>query len=652
MCGFLTVYSANPKHQAKKEQVQAGLDAIYHRGPDENNIWISNDQRMVMGHTRLSIIGLGNGLQPISDQSGALHLVVNGEFYDFERIRDELRAKGYHFSTESDSEIALYLYKEYGTKGLERLRGEFAMVLYDAQQNCVIAMRDRMGIKPLFYGEYDGKIYFASEAKAIINAGVPAVWDEVAYVTRSFYLDNSSLFKYVNAVTPGHMMLLTPSGMKQHCYWDIEYNDAGVEDPFVAGKDEKTLIRDVHDAIAESVRLRLRADVPVGIYLSGGVDSSAMLGMATELSGKSMDAFNLSFVEMEDYDENRFARLAAERAGAKFHTIPVTQDDLADNYEKALWHNETPFFNAHGVAKFMLSGIVRDNGIKAVLTGEGADEVFAGYPHFKRDMVLFNSQNQDPEVIANMREKILASQAGYTQSNMPKDVSWLTEQIGHGISWLDNQAGWFTALQEMYSDDVASRYGSIEPYRMFFNTLDHRKLQNIDPVHRSMYLWAKSYLPAFVLTTLGDRMEMGHSVEGRVPLLDHHVVEMAAKLPVHMKIRNSTEKYIFREAMKNYLPVELYERKKHYFRAPPATLLRNGRLFQLVRDTLNSQALEKLPFYNAAKVRKLIDELPDMSRERQALLDPMIMELTSMCMLQNQYNMTVDSDMMAQEVAA
>ena len=641
MCGFLTVYSSNTAEQVSAEQVKRGINEIKHRGPDENSVWESEDSRMIMGHARLSIIGLDNGLQPIHNTDNSIHIVVNGEFYDFERIRDELKLQGCQFKTASDSEIALHLYSLYGTKGLHQLRGEFSLVIFDQRQNTVIAMRDRAGVKPLFFSEYQGRYYFASEIKAIIGAGVDAVWDESSYNSRAFYLSNHTLFKDIKSVAAGHMMTVTPSGATDACYWDIDYKDA--ETLNASNVSDEDYIQQVHDSIETAVKLRLRSDVPVGIYLSGGVDSSAILGMATQLSGRPLDAFNLSFGEMEDYDENRFARLAAETHGAKFHTINVTQKDLADNFEKAVWHNETPFFNAHGVAKYILSGIVEKSGNKVVLTGEGADEVFGGYPHFKRDMALFNSENQDPAVIESMLAKIKKNNTGYTHQGLPKDIEWLTEQLGHGVSWLDNQAGWFKELQGVYSDSQIEQFGQVEPYRLFFNQLDHRKLESIDPVHRSMYLWAKSFLPNFVLTTLGDRMEMAHSIEGRIPLLDHHVMELAAQLPVHLKIRGNTEKYVFREAMKQYLPHELYTRKKHYFRAPPSTLLQKGPLFELVNDTLNSSDLDRIPFFNAAKVRALLAELPTMSPQRQALLDPMLMELTSLCMLQRKFNMKTAS---------
>jgi len=647
MCGFIGVYQSK-RNSISDQSILDALAAINHRGPDEHSLWRDPGERAVLGHTRLSIIGLDNGMQPIVADEGDLAVIVNGEFYDHERIRAELQAEGAIFKTASDSEIALHLYRRSGMAGLKELRGEFAMVLFDRRRRLMLAVRDRLGIKPLFYTQHEGNWYFASEIKALLAAGVNPTWDENAYASRAFYLRDHTLFEGVRSVQPGCWVMVDHGGLHSGRYWDMEFARRDTPAP----SDEAGMIEAVRASIEEAVRLRLRADVPMGVYLSGGIDSSAMLGMATALKGEPLDAFNLSFTDMDDYDENRFARMAAEHNGARFHTIEITQDDLADNFEQAVWHNETPFFNAHGVAKYILSKEVRKAGLKVVLTGEGADEVFAGYPHFRRDMLLYNNEQQDPKVIDLLRQRIQANEQGYTNAHMPHDIHWMVDQLKHGVSWLDNQAGWFKALESLYRGDFRDHFTGVDPYRQFFDRLDHSKLADRDPVHNSMYLWAKSYLPNFVLTTLGDRMEMANSIEGRVPLLDHHVVELACQLPVWMKVRGATEKYVFREAMRPYLPKALYERKKHYFRAPPATLQQQGRLWQLVQDTLHSRDLDALPFFDAAKVRSLLKQLPTLSAQEQGLLDPMLMELTSLCLLQRRYRMSGQSWNTLSEVAA
>ncbi len=647
MCGFISTYG----NTVDKSKIISALTAINHRGPDEQNYWQEKSGIASLGHVRLSIMGLDNGLQPISDAEGDIQLIVNGEFYDFEKIRRELKAQGCVFRYDSDSEIALHLYKTAGMAGLEKLRGEFSLVLFDTKHKKLIAMRDRIGIKPLYWAEYEGTFYVGSEIKALLAAGLPAEWDVDSYVNRQLYLDNGTLFNRVKSVPPGHFLSITPGGSRLQCYWDIEYEKAdnlnSNDNPT-----ESEMTKKVHDTVRESLELRLRSDVPMAFYLSGGIDSSALLGMSSDILGKPVDAFNLSFTDMDDFDENRFARLAAEKTNARFNTVEINQDTLADNFEKALWHNEIPFFNAHGVAKYILSGSVKKAGFKAVITGEGADELFAGYPHFRRDMLLYNTENQDSEVINPLLNKLRKSESKAGDNTNPADVEWIYSQLGHGVSWLDKYSGGFKDLQKLYSNDIAGAYKDIEPYKEFFNRIDHRKLKDIDPVHRSMYLWAKSYLPNLVCTTLGDRMEMANSIEGRVPLLDHKLIELSASIPVSMKIKGGVEKHIFREAMKPYIPNELYKRKKHYFRAPPSSLLQDGRLFELTQDTLRSSLLEKIPFFDAAKVRKLLDDLPNMPIHEQARLDPLIMEITSLCMLQDQFNITLPSNIEVDAVAA
>lgn len=639
MCGIAARFLGRGRARSDPGEFRNCLDALRHRGPESAATWEDSRGRCTLGHTRLALIGLDNGAQPISDSQADLHLVVNGEFYGYEALRGELRSRGYRFETESDSEVALKLYREWGTAGLHRLRGEFALLLYDAQQNMLIGMRDRVGVKPLFYAEHDGAILFASEAKALFALGVPAIWDEEAYCSRAFYLGDRTLFAGVRAVRPGQMVLATRAGLTQQTYWDFDFSGHDANAPADA-LCEKDAVERMRASIEESVGLRMRADVPIAIYLSGGIDSSAMLGVASQIAGRPLEAFNISFPEDEALDERRFAQIAADHNNAVLHDVPVRSNDLADHFEDAIWHNETPFFNSHGIAKYLLSRAVRDAGYKAVITGEGADEVFGGYPHFRRDAILFNPEGQDPGFIKAAREKLRSAEAAYQQPTPPADVSWLTERLGHGVSWIDNQAGWFAQLTTMMSEQAAILSKVMAPYRMLYNLVDHRRLMGVEPVHRSMYLWAKTFLPAFVLTTLGDRMEMAHSVEGRVPLLDHHVIETACRLPVNMKIRGPVEKYVFREAMRPYLPEALYKRKKHYFRAPPSTAKREARLHELVRDVINGRDLEALPFFDPKKVRRFVDDLDAMPESQRAAFDPALMEITSLCLLQRRYGIS------------
>ncbi|KAF2991190.1 asparagine synthase (glutamine-hydrolyzing) [Methylocystis sp. MJC1] len=637
MCGFLAIFHTGGHHDLRAALLD-GVSVIRHRGPNERGIWVDPSGKVGLAHARLSIIGLGNGRQPISSQDGSVHLVVNGEFYDYEQIRDELVARGCVFRTDSDSEIALHLYCEFGAAGLERLRGEFALVIYDANERHMIVMRDRFGIKPVFVTEHDGTIYIGSEIKALIAAGVPAIWDEDAYISRGFYLENKTLFRKIRSVTPGHFLTVSSSGLREHSYWDLDFPTA--ESLERGTFEEENIVPELREKILEAVKLRMRSDVPIAVYLSGGVDSAAMLGCATHLNGAPLDAFNLSFTDSESYDERGFAEQAATHAGARFHAIPVNQDDLADNFSEALWHNETPFFNAHGVAKFILSRAVRDAGVKVVITGEGSDEIFAGYPHFRRDMLLYNAQRQDKELVTKLRANLNSADATYADEVLPPDAAWMAAQLGHGVSWVNNQASWLAPLRELYDEETRWRWEKMGPYRRFYSGVAQSRINGRDPVHKSMYLWAKTFLPNFVLTTLGDRMEMAHSVEGRVPLLDHHLAEYACRIPVWLKIKGGVEKHVFREAMRPFIPDALYRRKKHYFRAPPAMLGEKNRLSQLVEDTIHGDALQDIPFFDTTLVRRAWSDAAKESPARRALLDPVFMEIASLCSIQRSFRMS------------
>jgi asparagine synthase (glutamine-hydrolysing) len=335
-----------------------------------------------MGHARLSIIDLETGNQPIANEDESVHIVVNGEFYDHDRIRRELRAAGHRLRTASDSEIALHLYEDLGASFLQLLRGEFAFALWDDSNQVLLAARDRFGIKPLFYAQVGDTIYVASEIKALFAAGVAARWDHAA-VHRRLIMTNlcdETLFQGVRQVPPGHYLLADRSGIRLVRYWDFDYprdDEPGLKLDFPAQ------VERVRELLFESVRLRLRADVPVGCYLSGGIDSCSVLGIASRLSAKPLAAFTISF-EQENLDEAVVAREMAEQAGATFHCFRVNGDVRADYLVDAVVQNENLILT-NGVAKYVLSKRVRDLGYKVVMTGEGSDEIFGGYHEFHVD---------------------------------------------------------------------------------------------------------------------------------------------------------------------------------------------------------------------------------------------------------------------------
>ena len=639
MCGIVAMYSA--REPIRADTLERATLRLAHRGPDGQRTWLSADHRVGLGHARLSIIDLATGAQPIAGEDEALQIVVNGEFYDFERTQRDLEGRGHRLRTRSDSEIALHLYEDFGTACLRHLRGEFAFVLWDGPNDTLFAARDRFGIKPLYYTTHRGTLYLASEIKALLAAGVPARWDRAAFFQANHFLGiptDRTLFEGIYPVPPGHYLLASGGQVRLIRYWDFDYPAA--VDARQTGPDAEYAERFRH-ALDEAVRLRLRADVPVGCYLSGGLDSCAVLGLAARHLSEPIRAFTLTF-DSALHDEGAIAREMAAHAGADFQPIPIRQADLADHFADATWQAETLCFNGHGVAKYLLSRAVRDAGYKVVLTGEGSDEILAGYAHFRRDLLLHHAQGQDAQAVRQLLEQLQAtnpvSRGTLLPDGEPPPLASVRRTLGFVPSWLEAHATVATRLRALFAADFAAEFAGRDPYRVFLNGLDVAgQLAGREPVNQSLYLWSKAGLPNYILAVLGDRMEMAHSVEGRVPFLDHHVVELVRDLPMAQKIRGMTEKYVLREAARPVLSATVYGRQKHPFAAPPAALAPGERLYELVQETLRGPVMASLPFYDRAKVVALLDDLPALDIDARAALDPVLMILVSACCLHQRY---------------
>jgi asparagine synthase (glutamine-hydrolysing) len=640
MCGIVAFFSSE---RPNAEVLQIATQRLAHRGPDGQRQWLAADGRVGLGHARLSIIDLTTGDQPLTNENERLHLVVNSEFYDFERIRRELQQRGHVFRTRSDSEIALHLYEELGPQCLHHLRGEFAFILWDEPNQMLFAARDRFGIKPLFYSVHQGVLYLASEIKALFAAGVPARWDPAAFYqahTFSFVLSGErTLFAGVHQVSPGHYLLATPQSLAVHRYWDFDYPTAE-KTPAI---DEREAIERFRATLDEAVRLRLRADVPVAAYLSGGIDSCAVLGLAARHRSDRIHAFTLTFDQAE-YDESDIAREMAGRAGAEFVPIPISQADLAEAFPEAIAQAETLCINAHGVAKFLLSKAVREAGFKVVLTGEGSDEILAGYPPFRRDMVLYNMQGQDEDTVRQLLDELRQANPVSRGLLLPEgqtaSLAAARRLLGFVPTWLEANAATGFRLRGVLADSFLDEFHESDPCYAFFSGFDvHGQMTGREPVHQSLYLWAKASLPNYVLSFLGDRMEMAHSIEGRVPFLDHHVVELACSLPVSLKIRGQTEKYLLREATRDVLIDRVYRRHKHPFLSPPAAACDDGQLHALLQDTLRGSAGAAMSFYDHRRIVALLDQLPKLDVGQRTALDAALMIVLSATILNQRYRL-------------
>jgi asparagine synthase (glutamine-hydrolysing) len=641
MCGIVAFFSRSlPMSEAVMHQA---TESLHHRGPDGKRHWMSQDSRVALGHARLSIIDLTTGDQPIASEDGRTRIVVNGEFYGYEAIQRELEASGHRLRTRSDSEIALHLYEDLGPQCLHRLRGEFAFVIWDETNRTIFAARDRFGIKPLFYAFHNESLYLASEVKALFAAGVPAKWDPESVYHCVEYGGHQmrTLFDGVFQVPPGHYLTATDRHIQINQYWDFNYPKAnGVTSP----RSDADYAEEFRHALEEAVRVRLRADVPVGCYLSGGLDSCAILGLAARHHPGSIRAFTLTF-DRAEYDEGEIAREMAAKAGADFFPIPIRQDDLADHFADAISQSETLCFNAHGVAKYLLSRAVRDAGYKVVLTGEGSDEILGGYPHFRRDMLLYNAQGQDPKVVAGLLQELdnrnPVSRGLLLPDGEAGPLDRVKKLLGFVPSWIEAFSARSWKMRALFSGGFLEQFGDREGFQPFLGEVDVRgQLAGRDPLHQSLYMWAKTALPGYILTMLGDRMEMALSVEGRVPFLDHHVVEVIRSQPVNQKVRGMTEKYVLREAARDVITDTVYRRQKHPFLSPPATLNPDQRLNAFVQDTLRGPILASIPFFDRSKVVGLLDDLNTMDDGARVANDQTLMTLVSACVLHKRFRLS------------
>jgi asparagine synthase (glutamine-hydrolysing) len=633
MCGIVALHSSGRPVSAAA--ISRAVAALHHRGPDGQGTWIAPDGRTGLGHARLSIIDLEGGVQPIANETSDVRIVVNGEFYGYEEIRQRLEAAGHRFRTRSDSEIALHLYEDHGVEAVRHLRGEFAFTIWDARKQTLYAFRDRYGIKPLFYSQHNGVLYIASEMKALFAAGVPARWDlESVYFGVGLRGARRTLFEGVFAVPPGCYLEAGPGGVRLQQYWDIDYPRAGERPP---PGSEAELREEFRALLEESVRLRLRADVPVACYLSGGLDSCCILGLAARHSSGPLRAFTLRF-EDADYDEGDVAAEMAAHAGAEHLSYTMREDDLADGFADAVFHAEGTCRNTHGIAKFLLSRRVREAGFKVVLTGEGADEVLAGYPHFRQDMLISGDAGGKRDQVLKQLEELHranpVSRGRLLTTRADRSSALMEELLGYTPSWVMSRFGALKGRHLPLAYDRFSAFAGRDPGELLLSGLDPaRRLAGRAAVHQALYLWAKSMLPNYILATLGDRMEMAHSVEGRLPFLDHKVGEFLQRVPLKMKIQGQVEKYLLREATRDVVTQTVYRRQKHPFLAPQMSFAPGSRFFELAQDTLRSTAVDAVPFFDAPRVREVADLLPKMDPERRQVAEPRLLFLMSVVFL-------------------
>ncbi|MDM4018480.1 asparagine synthase (glutamine-hydrolyzing) [Roseiconus lacunae] len=600
MCGITGFWNPSRKNEREMRFVLDGmLDVLDHRGPDERGSRLYVDQGLALGHTRLSIVGLDHGHQPIEAEGGDYAITVNGELYGYKRIRTELACESLECSGKSDSAVALPLYLKHGLSFVERLRGEFAIVLYDHREQRLVLVRDRFGIKPLYYAMNDGGIAWGSEVKSILkHPDVPPKLCPKAAIHQMMQVmvPGSTAFEGVNALLPGHMLIVQRDGdrliAKQTRWWDLEFPTSHESNPnpdeYVAG---------VKERLIDAVATRLEADVPVGCYLSGGIDSCSILGLATTLQQSPVKAFTIAF-DSDAYDESNIAKLMAERTGAEQELLRLTEKELyGPAFERATWHAERTFYNTLAVAKWHMSRRVRACNYKAVVTGEGSDELFGGYPFFKQDWLGRDDDGGGIFAGAILAEEDL------------QHPDWM-DLCGFTPSWIQPWMLTLKRVRPLLSQELQDLLVEYDPVGEVARAIDADQVRGRHRLDISQYTWSKTMLEGQILTWGGDRMDMANSMEARPAFLDHHVAEYAVQIPPEIRIRDGVEKWVLREAMVNVLPRELYERKKFAFMAPPAHTdpVKRQAIQEMISHWMTPERVSKLGVFDGDKLNQFIDD--------------------------------------------
>jgi len=619
MCGIAGVVDLAGKRSAPRRVVQRMAKAIYHRGPDEDG-FLERDG-MIFANRRLSIVGLADGKQPISNEDGSIWVVFNGEFFDYPEKRKLLESKGHVFKTHTDTELIPHMWEEYGEGMFEHLKGQFAICLWDSRQNLMILARDRIGICPLFYtlqkpreGPLAGSdvLLFGSEIKAILASGMVDAQPDLQGVNSIFSFfaipGPHTMFEGISLLLPGHYLRVqlgegqsAATAIQDRTYWEIDFPDWGDElDP-----PQDVVVDEYERLLLASVERRLRADVPVAAYLSGGVDSSIIVAMASKVLGRPIPTFTIS-VKAKGLNEASEAAMTARHVGSKSVVLEFGDSDVRDLYPDFLWATEMPVIDTSAASLMQLAKVVRQNGYKVALTGEGADETLAGYSWFKIHKVLSTFGQGFGMFLRNL---------GCTVTGSPKfsreAIQRSHDAVGGHNGWLDLYGLMSMNKLRFYRPDLKEKLAIDPPYTNI--GLNHERLKKWHPFNRSLYLGQRILLPGHLLSAKGDRVAMNASVETRPPFLDEDLWAYAAKLHPKWKLHGLREKYLLRLVASRWLPKEAAWRRKAMFRAPLDSFHLTGeRAPKWIADVLSRESLEKTGFFDVDAVLAARERLPHM----------------------------------------
>ncbi len=622
MCGINAIYKFNG-NIVNPEDLRKMSSSLSHRGPDESGFAILNQGSIGFSHVRLSIIDIGTGQQPMFNEDYSIAITYNGEVYDYQDYRKDLIKRGHKFRSKSDTEVIIHLYEEYGMDFLKRLNGEFAFVLWDGSKKKLIAVKDRSGIKPLFYHVNSNEIVFSSECKGIFALDRMERRLSTKYITGAFmgsYPKANSPFDGIHCLHPGHYMTVDFNGVhKEKQYWSQNYkvdNNMSFEK---AKEGVRFLFR-------QAVKRRMVADVPVGVYLSGGVDSTLVCAMVANHGGR-FKTYNIGF-DNTVFDESSIAEKTAKELGADFETINCNVDKLAEGFEKTIYHTELALVNPHAIGKQLLSELINSQDRKVCITGEGADEIFAGYPYFKLERIwdLILSGGQAAKYGNELWEKFTKLEYRSEGLLWNRKEDWKNGNYLFGYPCFSQyRAQDFSPLVSMAfnTESLKIKYEH-DPYQQFIKNNDSKTLKKLHPTNATR-LMALNQLYSYIIPVLGDRVEMANSVECRTPFLDRDLIEFMGTVPPEylINIEQLREKYVLHEAFKDDLPNSMRKDHKHPFLAPGwDSFITTKKGNELYNHFFSEDMLNKTQIFDpqmALQLKTVWENAPDNSETKKEL---------------------------------
>jgi len=598
MCGIAGYFGPDLAPSRAEQVLRAMTDAVAHRGPDEMGIHVAGE--LGLGHRRLAIVGLADGQQPMLSEDGRFVVSFNGEIFNYVELRDDLIARGERFRTGSDTEVLLRLFARDGEAALDKLNGDFAFALYDTARRRLTLARDRMGVRPLFYAWHRDTLVFASEVKALLHfPGIEAAMDLEALdqiFTLWAPIAPRTAFKGIFELPPGHVLTLDNGTMTTRAWWSLDFPDMGEAD----ARREDEVADELLALLDDATRIRLRADVPVGAYLSGGIDSSLVSALAVRHAGSRLRTFSVTF-DSAEHDESAYQAEMVRALGTEHTAVSTSGDDIARLFPAVIRATERPILRTAPAPLHRLSAHVRNAGYKVVLTGEGSDEIFAGYDIFREARVR-RFVARDPG--SRLRPHLFRRLYPYLPNVQAQSAEYLAAFFGVGADAADDPLFSHrprlraTAQAKLfYSEELRGALKGYDPAAELVSRLPAR-FGRWHPLHQAQYLEASLLLPGYILASQGDRMSMANAVEGRFPFLDHRLVEFAARIPTGMKLRGLDEKHILKRAARDLVPDTIARRPKQPYRAPESASFRDAAYVEaalrLRTGLFNPRAVDKL----------------------------------------------------------